>query len=194
MTREPAEVPQMTAEETVRLRSFAMLVSRGDQHAALAAWRKALDAGTRRRRPLAHPAGWLRRRVLRELDGGFRQRVERLLPATDEAFDVERRATLRALGASDAVIAGLWSLSPTDRAAVVAHAVERLDPVDVGEALGLRERGTRRVVARAMRRYLRGANAMLAEEPWARRQASGDIADRVAAAAEQAVDAGPTPA
>lgn len=176
----------ISADEQVRLRGFAMLVALGDQHAANAAWRRALDAAARRgaRQPLTRPAGWLRRRVLRQLDGGLIDRVQQHLPNATRELDEERRATLRALGATDVVIHGLRTLSAPERAAVVAHAIERLDPSDLGELLGVREAAIPRVVARAVRHYVKGADAMLSEEPWARRQAEGDLARRVAAAAD----------
>ena len=184
-----------TDQET-RLRGFAMLVALGDQHTASVAWRRALDARARHRprQPMPLAEGWLRRRVLREIDEGLHDRVERLISFADDELEVGRRATLRALGASDAVIHGLKSLSPRERGVVVAYAVERLDPREIGEMLGRGEPATHRIITRAMRRYVRGAEAMLAQEPWARRQAGGEIAARVEAAAGRAVSGREEPA
>jgi hypothetical protein len=179
--------PTLAADETARLRGFAMLVALGDQHAARSAWRSVLEAASRRRRPLDHPAGWLRRRIMRRLDHGLWAHVERRLPAASEELEVERRATLRAFGASDAVISGLRALSVPERAAVIAQEIEHLDPVEMEELLGRPDAARERFVSRAIRRYVRGAEAVLAEEPWARRQATGEIARRVTAAADRAV-------
>lgn len=179
--------PATSAAERSQLRGFAILVALGDQHAATAACRVALQAKARRgSRQVAHPAGWIRHRILQRLDGGVVGRARRLLPAAEDAQEFERRATLRALGASDAVIQGLASMSPIERAALVSHLVERLDAADIDELLGLPRFASRRVLARAMRRYLKGADAVLAEEPWARRHSSGDITGRVTAAADEA--------
>jgi hypothetical protein len=177
---------RVAADEKARLRGFAMLVALGDQRAASSAWRGALDAASRRRQPLDHPAGWLRRHVMRRLDHGLWAHVERRLPAASEELEVERRATLRAFGASDAVISGLRALSVAERAAVVAQEIERLDPAEIDELLGRQDAARRRFAARAISRYVKGADPVLAEEPWARRQASGEIARRVARAADRA--------
>jgi DNA-directed RNA polymerase specialized sigma24 family protein len=178
--------PTVAADEKARLRGFAMLVALGDQQAARSAWRSALEAANRRRGPLDHPAGWLRRRIMRRLDHGLWAHVERRLPAASEELEVERRATLRSFGASDAVISGLRALSVPERAAVIGQEIEHLDPAEVGELLGRQDAARERFVSRAVRRYVRGAEAVLAEEPWARRQATGDIAQRVTAAADRA--------
>lgn len=176
----------VAADEKVRLRGFAMLVALGDQPAATSAWRSALDAAARRRQPLRHPAGWMRRRIMRRLDHGLWAHVERRLPAASEELDVERRATLRAFGASDAVISGLRALSVPERAAVVAQEIEHLDAADIGEMLGRKDAALLRFLAHALSRYVRGAETVLAEEPWARRQAGGEIARRVTEAADRA--------
>jgi hypothetical protein len=96
---------------------------------------------------------------------------------------VERRATLRALGASDAVIGGLSSLGLLDRGLVVAHEVERLPMDEVESLLGRDAAGARRRVSRALHGYVRGALKLLAEEPWARREPSGELATRIATVA-----------
>jgi DNA-directed RNA polymerase specialized sigma24 family protein len=179
-----ALVPPVAADQKARLRGFSMLVALGDQQAAMDAWWSALDAARRRRQPIAHQAGWLRRRVARRLGHGLREHIERMMPAAHEELDVERRATLRAFGASDGVISGLRALSVEQRAALVAHEIEHLETDDLAALLGRRNAAAQRFLARAVRGYLRGAEPVLAEEPWARRQQTGDIARRVAAAAD----------
>jgi hypothetical protein len=163
-----------------------VLVALGDQRVALRACERAIADGERRdaRHRLAHPDGWLRGRVIHHL-GGLPEPLARWLAPSDEAQMVERRATLRALGASDAVIGGLSSLGPLDRGLVVAHQVERLPMDEVEAMLGRDGAGARRRVTRALHGYVRGASKLMAEEPWARREPSGQLAMRVAAAAKQ---------
>ncbi|HEY7462853.1 MAG TPA: hypothetical protein VH987_00225 [Candidatus Limnocylindria bacterium] len=172
------------ARHLARLRGFAVLVALGDQPAALRACERALADGERRhaRHGLAHPEGWLRGRVIHHL-GGLPQPLARWLAPSDEAHMIERRATLRALGASDAVIGGLSSLSLLDRGLVVAHEVERLPMEEVQAMLGRDAAGARRRVSRALHGYVRGALKLLEEEPWARREPSGELATRIAMAA-----------
>jgi hypothetical protein len=66
-----------------------------------------------------------------------------------------RRAALTPLGVDGAVYRGLAALRIDARAALVASAIERFDPIDVETILDAAPAATRRVVAEARRRYVR---------------------------------------
>lgn len=167
------------------LRGFAVLVALGDQQTAERALERALDDGERRdaARPIERPAGWLRRRVIQHLGEPPRPLARWL--ATDAALLEERRATLRALGASDAVIGGLGALGAFDRGLVVAHQIEHLAMPELQAILGREDAATQRRVSRALRGYLNGAARLMAEEPWARREPSGPVSRLLASVAPE---------
>lgn len=175
--------PAVTERER-RLYGFAVLVALGDDVAATAAWQAALAAYPRQLAadPDTPADGWLRRRVLDGLHEPLKRRVDRLLRIAPE-LPVEARARLRALGASDAAISGLRVLLPADRGMVIASSAEHLDAADLRVLVGRGDTGTRRMIARAMGRYVRAAQASLAGQPWIRREPTGELAERVAAAA-----------
>ena len=166
-----------------RLHGFAMLVALGDQPSAERAAGFALAAGAEQAAALRHPeraAAWLRARTLR----GLRERhwLKRSTPI--EA----RRAALAPLGVSDAVFRGLAGLSMDARAALVASAIERFDPIDVETILDAAPAPTRHAVAQARNRYLRFAAREGASDgdPG---QGAGEIARRVEGVATRAFSA-----
>lgn len=102
--------------------------------------------GSRRLAELRHPeraAAWLRGRVVRALG--------RRRPRGDE---VERRAALARLGASEEVVAGLSAMPVAERAAFVAATIERFEPLDVEQIVGRDAAATRRLLTAARRRFL----------------------------------------
>jgi hypothetical protein len=111
----------------------------------------ALEAASDHLASLRHPeraAAWLRRRVTRSAGGGDRRL----------AF-AERLAALRDLEVSPAALAGLTALSRTERAGLIAIAVEALDQRDVGTVVGRHGERLERLLRAARRRYLAGATA-----------------------------------
>lgn len=157
-----------------RLHGFAILVTLGDSPSAERAAGFALRAGAAQAAALRHPeraAAWLRARTLRSLH-------ERRL---GRSVSVEaRRATLAALGVDDAVYRGLAALSTDARAAIVASAIERFDPIDVETILDAAPAATRHAVAQARARYIRfaapGSDGAHEDAPG---DAMGDLASRV---------------
>jgi hypothetical protein len=172
-----------------RLHGFAILVTLGDAPLAERAAGFALAAGAEQAAALRHPeraAAWLRARTLRGLRGArWRQQ---------SAPVDERRVALAALGAGDAVYRGLAALSVDARAALVASAIERFDPIDVETILDAAPAATRHAVAEARYRYLQFAGAGPAEEgePEAERPA-GELAERVQRVAARAFSSGEVP-
>ncbi len=165
-----------------RLHGFAILVTLGDRHSAERAAGFALAAGAEQAAALRHPeraAAWLRARVLRALD-----RARWLRGSTPVEA---RRAVLAPLGVDEAVHRGLAALSIDARAALVASAIERFEPIDVETILDAAPAATRHTVAEARNRYLRyatggsnpGADAAL-DQP------TGDLASRVQGVAARA--------
>lgn len=133
------------------LHGFALLVTLGDRQRAAMLAADALEAAGDRLGSLRHPeraAAWLRRRVAREA----RRDDRRLVSA-------ERMAALRDVGITPASLAGLAGLSPTERAGLVAVAVERLDRRDVATIVGRDGARLDRFLRAARRRYLAGATA-----------------------------------
>jgi hypothetical protein len=166
-----------------RLHGFAILVALGDRQLAERAAGFSLAAGARQAAALRHPeraAAWLRARTLRALHG---PRPFRRSPTAED-----RRAALIPLGVDDAVYRGLAALSLDARAAFVASAVERFDPIDVETIIDAAPAATRHNLAEARRRYLRAAAeddsdaevAAVADEP------TGELATRVGNIARRA--------
>lgn len=130
-----------------RLHGFALLLLLGDRPTAARLSDAALRAAARRLGEMRHPeraAAWLRSRVVRDARRIGRPRVP---PA-------ERAAALMALGADQAVLAGLEPLSVLERAGIVGSAVERLDARDVGTVVGRDGAALERFLRRARTRYL----------------------------------------
>jgi hypothetical protein len=160
-----------------RLHGFALLVALGDRQAAGQAASAALAAGLVRAHELRHPeraAAWLRAEVVRAL----RRRRLALADATT------REGVLATLGATPATCRALGALSLLERAALVAEAVERLDPIDVETVVGKRPAAAHRILRAAREGYLRACLAMGggASEPTAgppRPERQGELAERV---------------
>jgi hypothetical protein len=169
-----------------RVHGFALLVTLGDSRAAERASGFALAAGAAQAAALRHPeraAAWLRARTLR----GLGQRRTRRPSIPTEA----RLAALGPLGVSEAVYRGLAALSIETRAALVASAIERFDPIDVETILDTAPAVTRHAVAEARRRFLRHATAILPGEADARPdQPIGELAGRVQDVASRAISSG----
>ena len=169
-----------------RLHGFAILLTLGDEQSAERAAGFALAAGAQQAaalRPPERAAAWLRARTLRGL-----QRRRRLRGSTPVEA---RRAALTALGVDEAVYRGLASLGIEARAALVASAIERFDPIDVETILDAAPAATRHTVARARSRYLRFASPGIGEDTDARPdQQAGEIASRVHSVAMRAFSTG----
>ncbi len=171
------------------MHGFAILVTLGDALLAERAAGFALAAGAEQAAALRHPeraAAWLRARTLRGLPrGGSHQ---------GSASPDARRAALAALGAGDAVYRGLAALSVEARAALVASAIERFDPIDVETILDAAPAATRRAVAEARRRYLQFAVAGSADLAGLPPDGpAGELAERVERVASRAFSAGEAP-
>ena len=103
-----------------------------------------------------------------------------------EAASKERRATLRELGATDAVYEGLAALPIRERAALIATAIERFDPIDVETILDMADGSSRRLTARARERYLVAvARSVPPGQPGD--LPAGELGDRVRVSAERAI-------
>lgn len=161
-----------------RLHGFALIVSLGDARRAERAAGDALAVASRHAAALRHPeraAAWLRARTLGRL------RHASLFPGS--ASTAAKRAALAKLGVDEATFNGLANLSLVGRAAMAATIIERFEPMDVETILGTSSSGTRRVVARANRRYL----AAVADSEVARETTpAGELSRRVHDVAERA--------
>jgi hypothetical protein len=143
-----------------RLHGFAMLVTLGDRQTAELVAGFALAAGANQAAALRHPeraAAWLRARTLHTLHQ--RRSIRRTVPID------ARRATLATLGVDEAAFRGLAALGLDARAALVASAIERFDPIDTETILDASPSAARHAVAQALERYVRQAG-------------TGDPADR----------------
>jgi hypothetical protein len=169
-----------------RLHGFALLVALGDSRAAERAAGFALAAGAAQAAALRHPeraAAWLRARTLRGLVQGRTRR---------SATPIESRlAALTPLGVSETVYRGLAGLSIRARAAIVASAIERIDPIDVETILDAAPAATRHAVAEARRHYLRNATRTSPDEVESPPdQPMGELASRVQDVASRAIWSG----
>ena len=168
-----------------RLHGFAMLITLGDERAAERAAGRALAAGAERAAALRHPeraAAWLRARTLHELSRW--PRGGRSIPAAS------RQEALARLGVDDGVYEALTPMTMRARAALVASAIERFEPIDIETILDAGPAATRRAVANARDQYLR----LVREEPGdvAGDPASnpdGELAKRVMAVVSRAMSA-----
>jgi len=170
-----------------RLHGFAILVTLGDRELAERAAGFSLAAGASQAAALRHPeraAAWLRARTLRALRG--RRPFREALTAED------RRAALAPLGVHEAVYRGLAALSLDARAALVASAVERFDPIDVETIIDAAPAATRHVLAQARRRYLRSVagDDSDAEAETPADEQTGELATRVRNVAMRAFSTG----
>lgn len=167
-----------------RLHGFAMLVALGDQRSAERAAGFALASGAGQAAALRHPeraAAWLRARTLRGLH------EQRWL---SRSVRVEaRRAALERLGVDDAVFRGLAGLGMDARAALVASAIERFDPIDVETILRAAPGAARHAVSQARSRYLRFASSRSDGAEPGPDQPAGEIARRVESVATRAFSA-----
>lgn len=154
-----------------RLHAFALLLTLGDRGRAAQLASDAIAAGSDHLPELRHPeraAAWLRARVVRAAGSDDR----RLGVA-------ERLASLAHLHVGPAALAGLSALTRTERAGLIATAIERLDRRDV--AVIVRRDGDRleNHLRHARRRYIGGATATPDELDGP----PGPIARRIAASA-----------
>jgi len=165
-----------------RLHGFALLVTLGDERTAGVLAAAALADGARRADSLRHPdrgAAWLRAHVVRNLPRSARRREP--VPAP------QGRAVLAHLGVDDAGFAALRELGPSERAALVAGWIEKLDPRDLETVLGVGPAAVLRRLRSSRQRYLeaylRGAPESTSVAADARR--TGPIADRIRAVGER---------
>ncbi len=165
-----------------RLHGFALLVTLGDERTAGALAAAALADGARRADTLRHPergAAWLRAHVLRNLPRSARRREP--VPAP------QGRAVLAHLGVDDAGFAALRELGPSERAALVAGWIEKLDPRDLETVLGVGSAAVLRRMRSSRQRYL---EAYLRRAPEstsvaADGDATGPLASRIRAMGER---------
>ncbi len=142
-----------------RLHGFALLVTLGETHDAERAAGDALAAGAEQADALRHPeraAAWLRARVLHGLRQSSRD---------TSILDAVRREALAALGAGEEVFQGLAPLRLEARAALVASAIERFEPIDIETILGAAPAAARRRIAEARRQYLQALGTPSEGEP-----------------------------
>jgi hypothetical protein len=161
-----------------RLHGFALLLTLGDREHAAQLASTAMTSGVARASELRHPeraAAWLRARVLRDA---------RRLPARPRSVH-DRSAVLAELGMAQAATNSLAQLSIDERAALVASAVERLDPGDVATVVGRSDTAARKLVLRTRQRYLGAALHWLGDA--AAPASGGAIAERVQEAAASAL-------
>lgn len=147
-----------------------------------------LDAGAAQAAALRHPeraAAWLRARTLR----GLRERSLRRSTSVEMG-----RAAVTPMGVDEAVYRGLAALRIDARAALVASAIERFDPIDVETILDAAPAATRRVVAEARKRYVRFAGGDSGEAAGAEPdRPSGELASRVQNVASRVFSSGEAP-
>ena len=159
-----------------RLHGFALIVSLGDARRAEQAVGDAMAVGTDHAAALRHPeraASWLRARTVGRL------RHANLFGRSPST--TARRAALHRLGVDETTFDALARLSPMDRAAVAATIIERFETIDVETILGTSSSRTRRLVARASRRYL----AAMTDGQVASATPPGELSGRVHGTAER---------
>lgn len=154
------------------LHGFALLMCLGDRRAAAELAGSALAAATDRLGELRHPeraAAWLRARVVRTAPRRSRP-------------DPDGLAALAEIGADEGVVRALAPLRQRERAALVATAIERFDPLDVAVIVARSGARLDALLATARRRYL-AAYLRSAPEP----QVDGPIMVRVHHIARQVI-------
>jgi hypothetical protein len=163
-----------------------MLVTLGDRQAAELVAGFALVAGANQAAALRHPeraAAWLRARTLHTLHQ--RRSITRKVPID------ARRATLATLGVDEAAFRGLAALNLDARAALVASAIERFDPIDIETILDASPAAARHAAAEALDRYVRHAEATQpAERDEPDDSPTGELASRVRDVANRAFSTG----
>jgi hypothetical protein len=160
-----------------RLHGFAVLLTLGDRQRAAYLAAEAIAAGVLRPDELRHPeraAAWLRARVVRHLRAGR--------PST---LDRERRAALAVLGLSEPAIGALASLSPAERAAMIAERIERFEPLDVATVVDQHGRRLSRLLAGARIRYATAYASAAGPERGG--STDGPLAARIRAIADRAL-------
>lgn len=167
------------------LHGFALLVALGEREAAERAAAGALAAGAEQAATQRHPeraAAWLRARALRALQHESSR--------TASAEEGVRREALAELGVEEAVFHGLAALGTDARAALVASAIERFDPIDIETILGAGPAATRRVIAEARGRYLRSVGTMPVDPPGSPLEVpAGELTTRVRGIVARAITA-----
>ena len=146
---QPAEsaADAFRAVHGARLHGFALLLVLGNRRLAEALAVSALSAAPAGSPRLSHPeraAAWLRARVLLEASHLRNDPIE----------DDVRLEALGPMGASPAVLTALQQLTLRQRAALIAHDVERLDRRDVATMLHASDTAVARLLGRARRLYL----------------------------------------
>ncbi len=169
-----------------RLHGFALLVSLGETGLSERVASEALQAGAAQASELRHPeraAAWLRARVLR----GLHQGVGR----GPSSATAERRQALATLGVDATMYDGLAMLGLEARAALVASAVERFEPIDIETILGASSPGARKVITRSRDQYLQVVQGQPAESAGFAPQLPDDaIATRVRDVTDRAMTPG----
>lgn len=101
-----------------------------------------------------------------------------------------RREALAEIGVQEAVFRGLAALGTEGRAALVASAIERFDPIDIETILGAGAGATRRVIAEARGRYLRSVGNMPVDSPGSPLEVpAGELTTRVRGIVARAITA-----
>lgn len=129
-----------------RLHGFALLLTLGDRTLSARLTAEALAAAAGRTAELRHPeraAAWLRAQVVRAMP----RRHATPVPA-------DERAALDPLGVDVAVATALAALKLSERAAIIAADVERLDLRDVETVAGRHGAALERLLQSARRRYV----------------------------------------
>lgn len=161
-----------------RLYGFALILALGDRARAGARASEAIDAGAMCIAALRHPeraAAWLRERVLA---------AHRTDHRASGGIAAEYAATLEEMGIDERVRSALATLTPRERAALVADRVERLDALDIATIVRLRGRRLARLLARARLRY---ASAFVAAPSAAPGEGDGPLAHRIRDVAARAL-------
>lgn len=192
MTSSPSAVPAQVKDAKLaaafralhgpRLHGFALLVALGEAEAAERAAGEALAAGGRQTAAHSHPeraAAWLRARALRALHQSLSRGTPTPLPT--------RRATLTSLGVDDTAYEGLAVLSIEGRAALVASAIERFEPIDTETILGASPAAARRLIARARDRYVQVVEGQTAGQSGPPTPIEGVLAKRIRDATARAM-------
>ena len=155
-----------------RLHGFALLLTLGDRALAARLTADALAAGSARAHELRHPeraAAWVRAHV-----------VDHMPRRHHAPSPSEERAACDPLDAEPAVVDGLAALGHRERAALIASAIERLEPGDVETVAGRRGHALERLLVRARRRY---ADAYATTPLTSRRGDDGALVRRIRAVA-----------
>ena len=168
-----------------RLHGFALLVALGEVEVAERAAGEALAAGGQQAAELSHPdraAAWLRAHAVR----GLHQSIGRG-PATAAAV---RRAAVQSIGVDDVVYEGLTALTVEGRAALIASAIEHFEAEDTQTILGASPTAARRIIARALARYIEVVGAQPGDPSASGPASQGLLARRIREVAARAMAPG----